>query len=86
MLKITPHESSSDGHSCFVLAGSIAGPWVGELRRLCEESLAAGSALTLDLSQVSFLDSGGVDLCRSLIDRKVVILGCSRFVAEQLRQ
>jgi anti-anti-sigma regulatory factor len=67
------------------LEGQVRGPWVDELRQSCEQWLAKGSALHLDLSDVSFIDMDGVALCRLLSDRKVRILHCSPFVAEQLK-
>jgi len=67
------------------LEGQVRGPWVDELGRSCEQLLARGSELYLDLSDVSFIDMDGVALCRGLRDRKVRILHCSLFVAEQLK-
>jgi ABC-type transporter Mla MlaB component len=67
------------------LEGQVRGPWVDELRRSCERWLAMGSDLRLDLSDVSFIDTDGVALCHHLRDRKVGILHCSPFVAEQLK-
>ena len=67
------------------LEGQVRGPWVAELRRSCEQLLAKGSRLLLDLADVSFVDMDGVALCRCLRDRHVTILRCSPFVAEQLK-
>jgi hypothetical protein len=67
------------------LEGQVRSPWVDELRRACEQLLAKGNELRLDLSEVSFIDLDGVALCRRLRDRKVGILHCSPFVAEQLK-
>jgi anti-anti-sigma regulatory factor len=67
------------------LEGQVRGAWVEELRRSCEQLLARGSSLRLDLHDVSFVDMDGVALCRGLRDRHVVILHCSPFVAEQLK-
>ena len=67
------------------LEGQIRGPWVEELRRACEQFLAKGRRLLLDLTEVSFVDMDGVALCRCLRDREVTILYCSPFVAEQLK-
>ena len=67
------------------LEGQVRGPWVDELRRSCEQWLAKGRELRLDLSDVSFIDMEGVALCRRLQDRQVGILHCSPFVAEQLK-
>jgi hypothetical protein len=67
------------------LEGQVRGLWVEELRRACEQLLAGGSGLRLDLNDVSFVDMHGVALCRSLRDRHVAILHCSPFVAEQLK-
>jgi ABC-type transporter Mla MlaB component len=67
------------------LEGQVRGPWVEELRRLCEQWLATGSELRLDLTDVSFMDRHGVALCHCLRERKVVLLHYSPFVAEQLK-
>jgi anti-anti-sigma regulatory factor len=58
---------------------------VDELRRSCEQWLAKGNALHLDLREVSFIDMEGVALCRRLRERNVEMLSCSPFVAEQLK-
>lgn len=86
MLKITLNESPGEHGSRFILAGSITGPWVDELQRLCDRVLADGGVLILDFSQVSFLDGRGIALCRSLLDRRVALVGYSRFVAEQMKE
>ena len=67
------------------LEGQVRGPWVEELRQVCEQLLARGNAPLLDLTDVSFIDVDGVALCRRLRARKVGILHCSPFVAEQLK-
>ena len=67
------------------LEGQVRGPWVEELRQACEQLLARGRALLLDLSDVSFIDMDGVALCRRLRARNVGIVHCSPFVAEQLK-
>jgi ABC-type transporter Mla MlaB component len=67
------------------LEGQVRGPWVEELCRACDQLLARESALFLDLSDVSFIDTDGVALCRRLRERNVEILHCSPFVAEQLK-
>src|ERR671925_918732 len=67
------------------LEGQVRGPWVDELRRSCEQLLAQGSVLRLNLADVSFIDTDGVVLCRRLRERNVGILRCSPFVAEQLK-
>ena len=67
------------------LEGQVRGPWMDELRQSCEQWLAKGIALHLDLSDVSFIDMDGLALCRRLSDRKVRMLHCSPFVAEQFK-
>jgi anti-anti-sigma regulatory factor len=84
VLKIS-HDASLHGVVILRLEGQVKGPWVEELRRLCEQCLATGSGLALDLTEVSFLDLDGVALCRHLQDRQVALLHCSPFVAEQLK-
>jgi hypothetical protein len=67
------------------LEGQVRGPWVEALHRLCEQLLATGSGLSLDLTEVSFIDLDGIALCRRLRDRRVALLHCTPFVAEQLK-
>ena len=83
MLKIELIESGDT--PTLRLEGRVIGPWVEELRRSCEPALATGARLSVDLSDVSFVDRDGVELFRSLRKRQVMLLNCSGFVAEQLR-
>jgi len=67
------------------LEGRLIGPWVEELRRSCDRVLPTGAKLTLDFSEVSFVDRKGIELIRILGNRNVALLNCSAFVAEQLK-
>jgi len=68
------------------LDGEVTGPWVECLRSSCDVALGKGARLTLDLGQVSFADSEGVVLLRTLTDRRVRLVNASPFVAEQMRR
>jgi hypothetical protein len=83
MLKIVVTEPEGD-EAILRLEGQIIGPWVDELQRACERLLGA-SSVTLDLSNVSFVERRGVELLRSLGTRGVPLLHCSPFVVEQLK-
>jgi hypothetical protein len=48
------------------LEGWVMGPWVKELRLLCEQILTAGGPLTLDTREVSFVDEEGIVLLEGL--------------------
>jgi anti-anti-sigma regulatory factor len=52
---------------------------------MCEPLLATGARLTIDLSDVSFVDRDGIELFRSLRKHRVALANCSPFVAEQLK-
>jgi hypothetical protein len=84
MLRIS-RSASPNGAVTFRLEGQIGGPWVDELGRLCEQRLATGASLILDLTDVSFIDLDGVALCQRLRDQNVALLHCSPFVTEQLK-
>jgi hypothetical protein len=84
MLKIVLDQNST-GPAILSLEGQVIGPWVGELERACEPILAGGIELSLDLGSVSFLSREGVRLLWKLRDRRVALLHCSAFVAEQLK-
>ena len=70
------------------LEGRIAGNMVEELRRVCEESLAASdhADLVLDLADVSFLDHEGIELIHRLRRRNVALTNYSAFLAELLKE
>jgi ABC-type transporter Mla MlaB component len=67
------------------LEGRVVGPWVGELRQVCETLLTEGRALKLDLADVTFADSDGVAVLTDFKARGVTLKNCSPFVDEQLR-
>lgn len=83
MLKIVARESAETS-SVLQLEGQIIGPWVDELRRACD-ALLPTQRVTLDLTEVSFVERRGVELLRALGARGVPLLHCSAFVAEQLK-
>jgi anti-anti-sigma regulatory factor len=85
MLKITLVESSNEAVRLRV-EGRLAGHWVEELRRTCDlQALSEGIRLTVDLSDVSFADTAGIELLRELKIRLVTLDSPSSLVAEQLK-
>jgi len=84
MLRITPMESDR-GTVTLRVEGRVVGRWAEALKGTCERILAGGATLTLDLSGVSFVERGAVELFRDLRERQVSLLNCSIFVAEQLK-
>lgn len=83
MLRITA-EDADHGDRILRLEGHLAGAWVGELRRQAEVCLQGPQEVSLDLSEVDYVDAGGADLLRQLVRRHVKVRGCSGFVAELL--
>ena len=67
------------------LEGRVVGPWVGELRQICEPFVSDGRKLSLDLAEVSFADEIGLALLASLRERGVKLSSVTPFVEEQLR-
>jgi anti-anti-sigma regulatory factor len=87
MLKIAPAGHDRVPVETLYLGGKLMGPWVDELRRVCEEILAAGAyRLVLDFRDVTFLDAAGVALVRQLAGRDVSLTHCSPFVTAQLER
>lgn len=84
MLKISQTETR--GHSITLkLEGRVVGPWVEELRRICEPILAGNHALELDLAEVSYADSEGVATLTSLKSRRVKLKNGSPFIEQQMK-
>lgn len=84
MLKISEGKRT-DRSITLRLEGRVVGPWVEELRQICEPLLADETTLALDLTDVSFADESGVTLLASLNRRGVSLSRPSPFVAEQLK-
>jgi ABC-type transporter Mla MlaB component len=84
MLRISTVQNGNDSLK-LLLEGSVAGDWVAELRTTCERLLSEGRSLQLDLAEVSYLDQNGLALFSNLRARGVMLLECSPFVKEQLR-
>ncbi|MCI0533953.1 MAG: hypothetical protein L0Z50_01870, partial [Verrucomicrobiales bacterium] len=84
MLKISQLEPVNHGVT-LRLEGHVVGPWVAELQKSCEEVLAEGWSLKLNLADVQFTDAQGVALLASLRSRGVSLLECPPFAAEQLK-
>jgi ABC-type transporter Mla MlaB component len=68
------------------LDGTLSGPWVEELRRMCEATLAQEHPLVVDCGGLLFTDAEGAALMRSLRDRSVVLANCSPFLKLQLAE
>jgi anti-anti-sigma regulatory factor len=84
MLRISV-ESLSDATVTLRLEGRVSGLLVSEVRQNCEQFLAAGCRLTLDLAEVEFADRSGVALLQGLKKRDVTLVNCSPFLREQLK-
>jgi ABC-type transporter Mla MlaB component len=84
MLKIS--QAGTPNHSVTLkLEGRVVGPWVEELRRICEPLLAENRILKLDLAEVSYADADGVATLNSFKSRGVKLNNCSPFVEQQIK-
>lgn len=83
MLRIT--SSTKDGTAWLKIEGKLVGPWVDECRAACAQNNRSGRRLSLDLSEITFVDADGVRLLRELVEQGVEIPVRSSFVAELLR-
>jgi anti-anti-sigma factor len=75
-----------DGSVVLRLEGKVRGQWVDEIRRLSSEILQKpATRLVLDLAEVSFIDTDGLELLCELSSRHVSLSNCSLFVTQQLK-
>lgn len=82
MLRIERIDEGS-GQTRVRATGRLTGPWVAELEKALADQ-APDALLTIDLTDVSFVDRAGIALLRMLRSRTQVHLQCSAFVAEQI--
>jgi ABC-type transporter Mla MlaB component len=67
MLKISVQNGSRP--TTLKLEGKLSGPWVIELARAWEALTGPDKAVTVDLSEVTYIDSAGKKLLSSLVDQ-----------------
>lgn len=85
MLRIT-EEQTRENTLVLQLEGQLVGPWVLELTRLCEASVAQGRGFSIDLALLSFADRNGISLLKDLRDRGTAVINGSPFLREQLNE
>jgi hypothetical protein len=84
MVRISVTESTCNAMT-LLIEGKVIGDAVDELNSCCDQALAEGRRLTLDVAGVSFIDRKGVALFRRLAAHQVSVLNCSAFIAEQIK-
>ena len=84
MLRISSVENGNQTVT-LKLEGSVAGPWVAEVKKVCDTLLTNGHSLKLDLGDVAFVDRAGVALFADLQLGGASLDCCSPFVAAQLK-
>jgi ABC-type transporter Mla MlaB component len=84
MIRISVTESTGNAVT-LLIEGKVIGEAVDELNLCCDQALAEGRRLTLDVAGVSFIDRKGVALFHRLAAHQVRVVNCSAFVAEQLK-
>jgi len=83
MLRITRHDQEVAAVT-LKLEGRLTGPWSQELDRVAGDATQGGTALVLDLSDLMFVDTAGVELLRTLGARGASFRGGSSFVTALL--
>ena len=84
MLKIS--ETGPRNHTVTLkVEGRLVGPWVKELRRVCDLFLADERALKLELAEVSYADAEGVAALNDFKSRGILLNNCSPFVEQQIK-
>ena len=78
--------TDADGSVVLRLEGKMRGQWVDELRYLSLEILQKpATRLVLDLAEITFIDTAGLELLHELSSRHVSLNNCSLFVTHQLK-
>jgi ABC-type transporter Mla MlaB component len=89
MLKITLESDRQP--KTIKLEGKLSGPWVQELARAWDKLTAnkPGGAVTVDLSEVTFVDSAGRELLSSLVNRGAQLRAAhlmTRYIVEEIEK
>ena len=85
MLRITEQRDSGEAPAVLHLEGAVAGRWVAELRReVRRRQEQGGLPVVIDLGEVSFIDSAGIEFFDEFASG-ILVVNCSLFAAEQLK-
>jgi ABC-type transporter Mla MlaB component len=84
MLRITVVESSEIAVTLRI-EGRITGPWVEELRTVCNVHTSSDDVqLSLDLADIAFVDTAGVSLLKELRSRGIVVTHFDQITYESM--
>ena len=79
MLRITAQEGEP-ASVMLKVEGQIVAPWGSVLESECRMHIEAGRRVALDLTDVSYVDTRGANLLRSLAEESVEINNCSSLI------
>lgn len=85
MLRLIP-SSNPDGTVVLKLEGKLFAPWIDELHRTIANLAAANTAIHLDLSDLSYVDTAGSQALSELIERGAFVTAASGFIATMLKR
>ena len=83
MLRITTIDEDSSTVTLKV-EGRIVSEWIAALERECEGWLERDTAIDLDFSGVTYIDTQGVAVVKNLLTRSVRIVRCSALIQSLL--
>ena len=86
MLRITTQSAADPSGVLLKLEGKLLDPWVEELERSINGPLSRPNEVRLDLSDLSFADSAGIQVLSRLIRGGATLVGCSGFIAALLQR
>lgn len=79
MLRITQVSEDSD-QVCLKVEGRVIGDWVSELDRTCGSCLSQSRLITLDMSDVTYIDRQGVETLKRILGENVRLTGATLLV------
>lgn len=85
MLKITEINRTENAVT-LKLEGRIAEDFILEIKTVCDAELSNGYHLTLDMSDVCFIERRAVLFFQNLQSLQIALTNCSLFLSEQLRK
>lgn len=85
MLRIS-RKAPDSSRLTLILEGRIASDWVSLLEHECSRAMQETPVLSLDLSEVTYLDLRGVDLLRRLQKRGVQLIHASSVIKDLLEE
>ena len=76
--------AGDSAYPVLVLSGRLVGNHIPKIKKICDHYLEMGKSVTIDLSDVNFIDPAGLRTLQELRCRGVDLVNCSFYISTEI--